>query len=63
MTYVHTRGITLKIRLDRVILLVEVGQIGHKVLDHVGMRKWVNATFMGGVGRDAAYDWLTSHVP
>lgn len=54
-THVWAGGITLEIRLDRLVLLVEQGQVGDQVLDDVGVRQRVDARLLGGVGRDAAY--------
>jgi hypothetical protein len=41
-SYVFGRGIALKVRLDALVLLVEMCQIRDKVLDDVGMRKRVD---------------------
>lgn len=55
MTYVLSRSVTLQVRLDRLVLLVEVGQVRDQVLDHVHVRQWVDARLLGGLGRNAAY--------
>lgn len=55
MTYVLGRSVTLQVRLDRLVLLVEVGQVRDQVLDHVHVRQWVDARLLGGLGRNAAY--------
>lgn len=54
-TYVCGGGVALQVRLDRLVLLVEVGQIGDQVLDDVGVRKRVDARLLGGIGGDTAY--------
>ena len=54
VTYISGRGITLEVGLNRLILLIEEGQIGNEILDDVGVRQRVDARFLGGVGRDTA---------
>lgn len=44
----------MEVGLDRLVLLVEEGQIGNEILDNVGVRQRVDARFLGGVGRDTA---------
>jgi hypothetical protein len=41
-THIRSRGVALEVRLDRLVLLVEVGEIRDEVLDHVGMRERVD---------------------
>lgn len=57
-THVWAGGITLEVRLDRLVLLVEESQVGDQVLDDVGVRQRVNARLLGGFGRDAAWTIL-----
>jgi len=59
VTYVFGRGVALEVRLDRLVLLVELGQIGHKVLDNVGVRKRVNARLLLLLSGNAAYPCLS----
>jgi len=40
--YIRSRSSPLQIWLDGPVLLVEVGQVWHEVLDHVCVRKWVD---------------------
>lgn len=54
VTHIGSRGITLEVGLDRLVLLVEEGQIGHEILDDVGVRQRIDARLLGGVGRDTA---------
>jgi hypothetical protein len=51
---VGRRGGVLQVRLDGLVLLVEVGQVGHDVLDDVGVRERVDLGFLLGVGGDSA---------
>jgi hypothetical protein len=45
----------LQIRLDRLVLLVELGKIGHEVLDDVGVRERVDFELGVVLGGDAAW--------
>jgi hypothetical protein len=58
--YTHVRGggITLEIRLDGAILLVEKGHVRNKILNDVHVREGVDAGFLSGIGRDTACDTL-----
>jgi hypothetical protein len=49
------RVLALQVGLDRLVLLVEEGEIGHQVLDDVGVRQRVDLGRLGGVGVDAAF--------
>jgi hypothetical protein len=62
-TYVLGGGIALQVRLDRLVLLVELGQIGHEILDNVCVWQWVDARLLGGVGGNAACPVVNSTVP
>lgn len=42
-THVWWGGIPLKVWLDGLVLLVELGHVGNEILHHVGVWKWVNA--------------------
>lgn len=55
LSYVWSRGAALKVWLDRLVLLVELGQVGHDILDDVGMGKWVDLRFLLGIGWNTAY--------
>lgn len=61
-TYVLGGGITLQVRLDGLVLLVEEGQIRDEILDDVGVRQWVDARLGVGLGGDTAWSrvskWL-----
>lgn len=48
------RGISLQVWLDRLVLLVEVGQIWHKVTHNVHVRQGVHLCVLGGVCVDSA---------
>ena len=54
-THIFGCGVALEVRLDRLVLLVELGQIRDKVLDDVGVRKGVDAALSLGVGGDTAW--------
>lgn len=54
MTYILRYGIALKVRLDGLVLLVELGQVGHKILDNVCVRKRVDARLLLGLSGNAA---------
>ena len=45
-TYVFGCRVALEVRLNRLVLLVELGQVGHEVLDDVGVRKRVDARLL-----------------
>ena len=47
---VRRRRVALQVRLDRLVLLVEVREVRHQVLDHVHVRQRVDARLLGGVG-------------
>ena len=53
-THVLSRGVPLEIRLDRLVLLVEQGQVGDKVLDDIGMGERVDLGVRGVLGGDSA---------
>ena len=52
--YIGRLCLALQVGLDRLVLLVELGQVRNKVLNNVGMRKRVNPRFFCSVGRDTA---------
>lgn len=54
-TYILSGGVALEVRLDGLVLLVEVGQIGDEVLDDVGVRQRVDLDVRLGLGGDAAW--------
>ena len=54
-THVFGCGVALEVRLDRLVLLVELGQIRDKVLDDVGVRKRVDARLLLLISGDTAY--------
>jgi hypothetical protein len=53
-SYVFGRGIALEIRLDALVLLVEVCQIRDKILDDVSVRKRVNLDVRGSLDGNSA---------
>jgi hypothetical protein len=54
-TYILSSGLALQVRLDRLVLLVEVRQIRDEVLDDVGVRKRVELDIRRALGRNPAY--------
>lgn len=55
LAYVWWGVAALKVWLDGLVLLVELRQIRDQVLDDVGVGKRVDAGFLGGLGRNAAF--------
>ena len=53
-THVLSGGVPLEIRLDRLVLLVEQGQVGDKVLDDIGMGERVDLGVRGVLGGNSA---------
>ena len=62
VTHVRAGGITLEVRLDGLVLLVEQSQIRYEILDDVGVRQRVDARLGVGVGRDTAWTGLLAIV-
>jgi hypothetical protein len=58
VTHVFGCGIALEVRLDRLVLLVELGQIRDKVLDDVGVRKRVDARLLLLISGDTACPYV-----
>lgn len=56
MTYIFCLRLPLEIWFDRLVLLVELGQVGNKIFDDVCVRKRVDSHLLRGGGRNAAYD-------
>ena len=54
-TYVLGGGITLQVRLDGLVLLVEKGQVRDEILDDVGVWQWVDARLGVGLSGDTAW--------
>jgi len=54
LSYVFWWSVALQVGLDGLVLLVELGEVGHEVLDDVGVREGVDARLGLGVGGDAA---------
>jgi hypothetical protein len=52
-TYIRCRSISLQVGLDGLVLLIKVRQIGHEILDDVGVRQGVDLHLLG-VGRYSA---------
>lgn len=42
-TYIRWGSVALEVWLDRLVLLVELSKIWDKILDDVGVRKWIDA--------------------
>jgi hypothetical protein len=62
LTYVFGCGIALEVRLDGLVLLVELGQVGYEVLHDVGVRKRVNAGLLLLLSGNAACPYMLVHV-
>jgi hypothetical protein len=58
VTYVFGCGVALEVRLNGLVLLVELGQIRDKVLDDVGVRKRVDARLLLLLSGDTAYPFV-----
>jgi len=54
ITYVLRYSVALEVGLDGLVLLVELGQVGHEVLDDVGVRERVDARLLLGLSGNAA---------
>lgn len=61
--YVFGLGIPLEIRLDRLVLLVELGHIGDQILDDVCVWQRVDTGLLSGIGGDTAYPSLLISKP
>lgn len=61
-TYIRSRSVALQIRLDRLVLLVEVGQIGDEVLDDVGVRQWIQLDVARALGGNSACTMVVSFI-
>ena len=57
-THVFGCGVALEVRLDRLVLLVELGQIRDKVLDDVGVRERVDARLLLLISGDTACPFM-----
>lgn len=62
MTYVFGCGVALEVGLDGLVLLVELGQVGNKVLDDVGVRKRVDASLLLLISGNAACPYPLVHA-
>lgn len=62
-TYVLSWGVTLEIWLDRLVLLVELGQIWNDVLDNVGVWQWVDLGLLLGIDWNTACSFVSSCCP
>jgi hypothetical protein len=62
VTYVFRHGVALEVGLDGLVLLVELGQVGHEVLDDVGVRERVDARLLLGLSGNAACQDMLAHV-
>ena len=58
VTHVFGCGVALEVGLDRLVLLVELGQIRDKVLDDVGVRKRVDARLLLLISGDTACPFM-----
>lgn len=52
--YIFGGGIALQVRLDGLVLLVEVSQVRDQILDNVGVRQRVDLDIRGRFGGDSA---------
>lgn len=57
-TYIRGRSVALQIGLDRLVLLVEVGQVRDEILDDVGVRQRVELDFGSALSGNSAYELL-----
>jgi hypothetical protein len=57
MAYVFGCSVALEVRLNGLVLLVELGQVGYEVLDDVCVGKRVNARLLLLLSGDAAYSY------
>ena len=62
-TYVLSWGVALEIWLNRLVLLVELGQIWNNVLDDVGVWQWVDLGLLLGIHWNAACSFVSSRSP
>lgn len=62
-TYIGRRSIPLQVWLDGLVLLVEVRQVWHKILDDVGVWQGVDLHLLGLLGRNAACYSTRSQSP
>ena len=53
MAYIFRFRLALEVGFDRFVLLVELRQIGHEVLDDVGMRKRIDSRLVARVRGDS----------
>jgi hypothetical protein len=61
-TYVFGCSVALEVRLDGLVLLVELGQVGYEVLDDVGVRKRVDARLLLLLSGNAACPYMLVHA-
>lgn len=54
VTYVRRWRVALEVGLNRLVLLVELGQVGDEVLNDVGVRERVDARLLLLLSGDAA---------
>jgi len=54
IAHIRRRGVTLEIRLDRAILLIEEGHVRHQILDDIHVRERVDSRFLVRFGGDTA---------
>lgn len=59
--YIFRLGIALQVRLDGLVLLVELGQIRNEILDNVGVWQRVDARRLRTFGRNTAYPYPLTH--
>lgn len=62
-TYVLSWSVTLEIWLDRLVLLVKLGQVWNDVLDDVGVWQWVDLGLLLGIDWNTACSFVSSHLP
>ena len=58
-TYVGGGSVALQERLDGLVLLVELSEIGNKILDDVGVREGVDAAGLLLLSGDTACDYVS----
>ena len=59
-SYIGSRGIALEVRLDGLVLLVKVSQVGDEVLDNIGVGQRVNLDVGRGFSGNSAFSYVSN---